>query len=530
MRVLPCKRISRDTEDSSALERQSVELSDAIHSGNHEIAGWVEDATVSGSVNLDQRPSLGKWLAEPLLHEWDALMVTTQDRISRDDLHWWAFVAWVLENGKTVLVLDDPSLDLTTEDGRMIAGIKATQAAKYRRTVQEKKRKQTEYYRTQDLWPGGVWPYGYRAERVEHNGAKRWKLVIDPYASGMVREAYDRLVNQGDSLMGIARDWNKRGVLCPIDYQRHCNALAGREGVKTETAGTKWTHTNLRNALSKPALMGIPTTSGEIRLRDGLPVRWAEPVLTDEEFRKLQAALAAKRSALTKPKGSSPAMLGVVFCRCGRPMYSDRTTKPASGKVYEYYKCASKKIPGAECPDLVSWPQDLVHAVLEDLFLAECGGVEVIRRTFVPGVDHSAEIATLTRALDNLAQSIASAESPAVIAALSRTMEQHARSLALLESEPVVPSRYETEGTGETYRELWQRLDGWPARGRFLHKAGVRLFCGGAPSAPELYLFTEHLIGRAQDVAAGTVSVGFPEDSDTAAQARMAELQQRRTQ
>ncbi|MEY9837838.1 recombinase family protein [Streptacidiphilus sp. EB103A] len=228
LRVLPCKRISRDTEDSSALERQGVELSEAIHSGDHELVAWVEDATVSGSVNLDQRPSLGKWLTEPLLHQWDALMVTTQDRISRDDLHWWAFVAWVLEHRKTVLVLDDPSLDLTTEDGRMIAGIKATQAAKYRKTVQEKKRNQ--YYRDEDLWPGGVWPYGYRAERVQHKDAKRWKLVIDPYSAGMVREAYDRIANHSDSLSEVARDWNKRAILCPIDYQRHCNALAGRPG------------------------------------------------------------------------------------------------------------------------------------------------------------------------------------------------------------------------------------------------------------------------------------------------------------
>ncbi|MFG2560214.1 recombinase family protein [Streptomyces sp. NPDC048496] len=72
---------------SSALERQGLELSEAIVKGSHTVAGWVEDATVSGAVNLDQRPSLGKWLRAPLVHEWDALMVTTQDRISRDDMH-----------------------------------------------------------------------------------------------------------------------------------------------------------------------------------------------------------------------------------------------------------------------------------------------------------------------------------------------------------------------------------------------------------------------------------------------------------
>ena len=102
--------------------------------------------------------------------------------------------------------------------------------------------------------------------------------------------------------------------------------------------------------------MGIPTTNGQIRLRDGLPVRWADPVLTDEEFRKFQAALTSKRTALTKPKATSAAMLGVVFCYCGRPHYGNRVTKTRSAKVYSYYKCASSKTPGAECPDLVNWP------------------------------------------------------------------------------------------------------------------------------------------------------------------------------
>ena len=50
---------------------------------------WVEDETVSGSINLDQRKSLGQWLRSPLLHEWDVMAVTAQGRITRDDMHWW---------------------------------------------------------------------------------------------------------------------------------------------------------------------------------------------------------------------------------------------------------------------------------------------------------------------------------------------------------------------------------------------------------------------------------------------------------
>ncbi len=172
-RVLAVQRISRDTETSSALSRQDKDLTLAIQRQGHQEVGRVVDATVSGAVNLDQRPSLKKWLVSPLLHEWDALMVTTQDRITRDDMHWWQFVGWVLENGKSLVILDDPSFGIDTEDGRMIAGIKATQAAKYRKEVQAKKLKQTQDFREERLWPGGIWPFGYTGPRPLSTGGNR---------------------------------------------------------------------------------------------------------------------------------------------------------------------------------------------------------------------------------------------------------------------------------------------------------------------------------------------------------------------
>ncbi|MFI8483680.1 recombinase family protein [Streptomyces rubrogriseus] len=130
-RVLAVQRISRDSEASSALTRQDEALTRAMRQGTYKEVGRVVDATISGAVHLDQRPSLRRWLLEPLVHEWDVLMVTEQDRITRDDMHWWHFVDWVLKNGKDVEVLDDPTFDIRSEDGRMLAGIKAAQAAKY---------------------------------------------------------------------------------------------------------------------------------------------------------------------------------------------------------------------------------------------------------------------------------------------------------------------------------------------------------------------------------------------------------------
>src|SRR5690606_14086481 len=122
----------------------------------------------------------------------------------RDDIHWWRFVGHLLEWGKRLAVLDDPTLDLSDPNGRMIAGIKATQAANYRQDVQRKLRAAKATYRAeQRRWVGGHWPFGYRA--VPREGQEGWRLEVDPKSSVWVREAVDRVLQQDHSLREILR-------------------------------------------------------------------------------------------------------------------------------------------------------------------------------------------------------------------------------------------------------------------------------------------------------------------------------------
>ncbi|GIG64726.1 recombinase family protein [Phytomonospora endophytica] len=252
MDLLAAKRISRDPEASSALKRQDAELREAIADGGHNLVHMVEDATVSGAINLDQRKSLGEWLREPKVHEWQALMVTTQDRITGDDLHWHQLVGWCLENGKHVIVLDDPGLDISTPRGRLVAGVKASMTADYRHAVKDKRAKQTAYYRDVDLWHGGNWPWGYRTVRKEHEGKKRWVLAVDPVTSALAYEAHTRIVKESWALNRLRVDWNVRAVMTPRDHQRHVNATLGPEGVSTEVKGAKWTVNQLEAVLTSP--------------------------------------------------------------------------------------------------------------------------------------------------------------------------------------------------------------------------------------------------------------------------------------
>ncbi|MER5793008.1 recombinase family protein [Streptomyces sp. NPDC001980] len=516
MRVLAVKRISRDAESSSALERQGLDLSEAIVKGSHTVAGWVEDVTVSGAVDLDQRPSLGKWLRVPLVHEWDALMVTTQDRITRDDMHWWSFIHWVLSNEKNILILDDPSFDVSTPNGRMIAGIKAAQAANYRNSVKEKKLNQTKHHRDENLWGGGTWPFGYRAAVFQHNGTSRWRLEIDPVTGLLVQEAYDRIVNKDESLGSVAKDWNARGILTALDHMRSVNAQEGRIGVKTDVKGTKWATSTMTAVFTKKSIMGYAMHRGEPIIRHGLPVVWADPLLTEDEWETLQEVMRKRARGKGGPKRTATHLAGVAFCKCGEPLYSNtssRKLRDGTVKEYSYYLCRSwGRKDGTRCKWVTSWQKSLIEGLLTERFLAEAGELEITTRTYVPGVDKSREIKQITEALENLTGNFTSLK-PGSAAALAviRSLEEHERALETLNAIPAIPGRWIEEDTGVTYRQQWER-DDWAARGELLRKAGIFILMGGTSKEPAVWLhMPDGLTQRAINLHTGHIPTGSEE-------------------
>lgn len=511
-RVLKMRRISRDSEDSSALTRQAEALDGVAAEGRFDVVGDVEDSFISGAVRPEERPGLGRWMREPLWYEWDAIMVTSLDRITRNQTHWEMFADKCYQGGKDVICLDDPALDITPGNGRMIAYIKATQAQEYREAIVQKRRNQTQYYRDESLWGGGTWPFGYRPVLTEYQGRQRYKLVIDPVTGSLIREAYERIGVQGWSMSRLCEDWNKRGVLTSQDYQRSVNAGEKKAGVKTAVKGTRWTTSTLGKILKKPILQGIAMHKGEPLLRDGIPVRWADPILSDEEFAKLQVAVTALGRHRAGIKSNASPMAGVLRCPCGKKMYENSSVgKLNTGEIrpHKYFRCSSWSN-GKACEFSVSWSQDHLYAMAEHAFLAKLGNEEIMERQYVPGRDNRKQIKELERAIDNLAQSIALAASPAVVSSLTGTMERHAANLEALMGEPFVPGRWEVTSTGQTYAEKWSTMRGWKEQGPFLREAGFRLFVWGHPKAKgrdlAVYVISPNDVAeRASGALAGSV-------------------------
>ncbi|WP_411102106.1 recombinase family protein [Streptomyces sp. cmx-4-9] len=512
------RRISRDSEDSSALARQAAALDNAVAESRFDEVGDVEDSFISGAVRPEERPGLGRWMREPLWCEWDAIMVTSLDRITRNQTHWEMFADKCHESGKDVICLDDPALDITPGNGRMIAYIKATQAQEYREAIVQKRRNQTQYYRDESLWGGGTWPFGYRPVLMEYQGRQRYKLVVDPVTGPLIREAYERIGVQGWSMSRLCDDWNKRGVLTSQDYQRSVNAGEKKAGAKTGIKGTRWTTATLGKILKKPILQGIAMHKGEPLLRDGIAVRWADPILSDEEFAALQAAVAALGRHRAGIKSNASPMTGVLHCPCGRKMYENSSVgKLNTGEIrpHKYFRCSSWSN-GRACEFSVSWPQEQLYAMAEQAFLAALGDKEIMERRYVPGRDNRKQIKELERAIDNLSQSIALAASPIVLSSLTGTMERHAAHLDELMAQPFVPGRWEITGTGRTYAQKWSAMAGWKEQGPFLREAGFRLFVWGRPKAKgrgaTVYVIAPNEVAeRASGALTGSVDPGDEE-------------------
>jgi hypothetical protein len=139
--------------------------------------------------------------------------------------------------------------------------VKATQAQEYREAISRKRLGQTQYYRDESLWGGGAWPFGYRPKPTppKEDGKVRFKLFPDPVTAPLVREAYDRIVNQGHSMGMICRDWNERGILTSKDYQRAVKRR-GDEGWRQDRGEVSvWASSALGAILRKPRRIREPS-------------------------------------------------------------------------------------------------------------------------------------------------------------------------------------------------------------------------------------------------------------------------------
>lgn len=418
LRALGVARISNLTDESTSMPRQTEQIDYTVKGRGDTLIHIAEDTDVSGSVSPFDRDGLGPWLTDPkLICQWDYLIFTKLDRLTRslgdfDDL-----VNWCDRNGKTLVSISE-SIDLSTYIGRMLANILAMFAQFERERMADRAKDSHAKSRANGWWHGGNPPYGYRAVKVENH----YELRADDDEISVIRSIVADFI-AGNSRAAIVRNLNEKGILSPY--------------------GKKWARIGVKRVLES-----------------------ASPFVTEDDFSKVQDMLDDTSNPVTL-RTNTTMLLNVGYCVCGSPLYSSVTNHKSrkcidsynrTASVYEYYRCyrncGVRMIPMAK-----------LDAAASDAVVDAFGWVEVWTKTTTRGSDHTKEIAAIERAIRQLDLDAEGADEQ--WAALTSERKR-------LKALPVGDDYIDYAPTGMTVAEYWPTLS--PAQRRaFLVQNEVRV-------------------------------------------------------
>lgn len=429
-RILGAARLSHSTDNSTSLERQheSIEMYGKL--GNHVVVEITEDSDVSGAVSPFDRPELGPWLNEKL-DQWDMIVVTKLDRLSRSLIDLETFVRWLKLHGKTLVSVSE-NIDLSTSMGKVFVQLLGIFAEFERTRMAERRSEAAAKIRSNGYWGGGqALPYGYRPVKMDGH----YELEIDPDQAAVIRELAAAIIG-GTSMRAACIALNKRGI--------------------TTSKGAQWDGATVANMLRNPSLRGYTMHDGEpVAGDDGMPLA-REAVLDDVTWTKLQAALERNSRKDSGVRNDGALLLRVLF-HGDDPLYMHR--RPGRG---DRYRTGPKVWPSA------SFQADVIESMVTGALLSNLGGLPMRRLEVEPAVTHAAELTRVTERIDSLeAQYLAGAVSADLFGRMAGKLEARQAELqeAAKNDRPPTPHY---EPTGRTFAQFWDGLEDDEQRHTFL--------------------------------------------------------------
>ncbi|GGM55554.1 integrase [Dactylosporangium sucinum] len=483
--MLAVERLSRETDESTSIRRQREHMTRWSELNEHTIVGHAEDADVSGTVSVFDRAGFGPWLTEERAGEYDTIAAVKIDRLSRSLIDFVKLIEWADAHGKNVVAVED-GVDTGTPTGKLMAHLLGVFAEFERQRIRERSMDSQRDALRNGTWHGGTPPWGYMPVR---GADAKWRLVIDAEYLPVVQEVVARVI-EGESSNSVAADLNQRGVLTsedrhaertgrPLGSVRHANGCSDAreqsDAVRQcdcSREPSQWSSANLNAMLRSRAMLGETVDgAGNVKVRDdaGMPVRRAEPLISEAEWKRVQDALDARRITPRRSRMVSP-LSGLLTCGvCGLPYYRvndgrgvDRyRCKSATGKAGTVARCGNPSILG-----------DQLAEAIEDIIVSHIGNETVTRRVFRKGADHSRELEQVNRAINDLRDDSEAGLFP-------DRQEYQRRMAALLERQgalsalPNEPDRWIDEPTGETFADRWNAAETDMERRDFLLSTGA---------------------------------------------------------
>jgi site-specific DNA recombinase len=482
-RAVVAARISFLTEATTSPDSQRTRGDAEAARLGMTVVGYAEDPDVSASKNSPwDRPELGEWLAKP--ETFDALIFRSVDRVARDIHDFVALLKWAEDNDVQLVCLE-PNIDFSTPLGKAFGVLLAVFAEMEAQAIRTRVAGAREFMRSIARWGAGRVPYGYR--KCPHPLGQGYALEPDPETAPIVKEAVQRVIG-GESTLSICRDFNNRGIPAPTSGIRERRKADGQEqprrNVKRESSGY-WHPPTLTLILRSDSLRCYVHHEGKpVRGDDGQPLRYGDPLVSDEEFRSLQATLDKNALPERKRRGGAAPLLGVLFCAtCGSRLYRNTSGGSKSKERHVSYRCATRYRGLGDCDGCSVFAEDAEEFVAHN-FLKIYGDRNMTIAVEDPGEDHRGEIRELEEALDQLERDRYEGGLFRGERGETRFREQYTKienRLETLRLLPYQPPEIRYHDTGTTYTQEWEASD-WDARREILIERGVRVTVAGKHS------------------------------------------------
>lgn len=303
-------RYSTSSQDGNySIEIQVERMEATCKSKGWEVTDKFVDAAYSGS-NME-RPALQNLLSR--LDEFDVIMVYRLDRLSRSQRDTMTLIQDYFLKNDVAFVSVSETLDTTTPFGMAMIGILAVFAELERATITERMRSGIEkrIQAGHRLASGNYMPTGYK--KVEDNEV----MVIDKIEGKKVRRIFD-LYEQFHSITKIQHALKNEG-------------FTGRR------------FTTIRQILSNRLYIG------EVRYKDNYYPGLHEPIISIEQFERVQILLSRHPKGANAGKVKESLFSGLITCgNCGEPYttYSYKVENKTKGNYYvRSYICRARRLP-----------------------------------------------------------------------------------------------------------------------------------------------------------------------------------------
>ena len=332
-RILGAARLSRDSDTSTSVASQREGIGSVVTYRGGQLVTITEDSDVSGGLSPFDRPGLGPWLTDAdLIGQWDTLVVSKLDRLSRSLVDFAMLIKWAEKHGKNI-VSKAESIDLTMLACRLMAKIIILFAEFERERISERHLEGKSYRRQSAAWSSGNPPFGYSVER------RGSMLYLVPGAdAGAYRDMAARAM-KGDSAGSIGADlgWTTLRVIDVLRNPVYCGYVVTREVLGTDDSGKRqhskhWTY----------------VTDDE-----GAKVRHDAPLISVDDWQRLQTALDSRR--ITRAHSATVRLLSsVAECgNCGQTLsYRQTGTRPGGPAARRWRPLPERhreSVPGWSC-------------------------------------------------------------------------------------------------------------------------------------------------------------------------------------